>query len=66
MAVTADVKGEETRTIDVPPDATPKRVLAELDLSVHEATVLVDGRPVPDDASIEATTLTVLRLVKGG
>jgi len=35
-------------------------------LSPEVATVLVDGRPVPDDGQIDTTEVTVLRLVHGG
>jgi len=34
--------------------------------SPHEVSVLVDGRPVPEDQPVEVDRVTVLRLVKGG
>jgi sulfur carrier protein len=38
------------------------------DLSPHEATALVDDRPVPEDAPVPADVdrVRVLRLIKGG
>lgn len=35
-------------------------------LSPQEATALVDGRPVPDDAHVDADRVEVLRLIEGG
>lgn len=66
MRVEADVKGEETEVVDLDPDATYADLLAAVDLSPHEATVLVEGRPVPEDERVTADAVTVLRLVKGG
>jgi len=64
MEVTVDVKGSERREIDV--DGTYADLLAAVDLSPHEASVLVDGRPVPADEPVDADAVTVLRLVRGG
>ena len=47
-------------------DPTYGDLLAAVDLSPQEATVLVDGRPVPDDAPVEADRVEVLRLIQGG
>ncbi|APX97644.1 ubiquitin-like small modifier protein SAMP2 [Natronorubrum daqingense] len=80
MYVTVDVKGEDTHEIDletVSPSSTDvtdteevtptyQDLLAELDLSPHEVSVLVDGRPVPEDQPVESESVTVLRLIKGG
>ncbi|SEW26187.1 ubiquitin-like small modifier protein SAMP2 [Natrinema salifodinae] len=41
-------------------------LLREVDLSPHEVSVLVDGRPVPEDQPVESERVTVLRLIKGG
>ncbi|OIB55510.1 ubiquitin-like small modifier protein SAMP2 [Natrialba sp. SSL1] len=41
-------------------------LLREIDLSPHEVSVLVDGRPVPEDQPVESEQVTVLRLIKGG
>lgn len=66
MQVTVDVKGETTTEVDAPADATYADLLGEVDLSPHEVTVLVDGRPVPEDQPVAVEHVTVLRLVKGG
>lgn len=80
MHVTVDVKGEGTHEIDLETvasnstaatdteEVTPtyQDLLAELDLSPHEVSVLVDGRPVPEDQPVESESVTVLRLIKGG
>ncbi|MCU4751756.1 hypothetical protein OB919_07140 [Halobacteria archaeon AArc-curdl1] len=67
--ITVDIKGEEVQELEreaLGPDPTYADALAAVDLSPHEVSVLVDGRPVPEDQPLEATELTVLRLIKGG
>lgn len=72
MRVTVDVKGEDTHEVDLESlpttgdAATYADLLAAVDLSPHEVSVLVDGRPVPEDRSVDAEEITVLRLIKGG
>ena len=66
MRVTCEVVGQDTHDLDVDPGATYGDVLAAVDLSTQEATVLVDGSPVPDDRPVDADAVRVLRLVKGG
>lgn len=66
MQVTCDVVGEGTRECDLAADATYGDLLRALDFSPHEASVLVDGTPVPEDAPVETDEVRVLRLVKGG
>jgi sulfur carrier protein len=66
MHVTARVAGEGSRELDLPADATYAAILSALDVSPHEAAVLVDGTPVPADAPVDAEEVRVLRLVKGG
>lgn len=66
MEVTVRVAGDEPRAVEVDPDATYADLLAAVDLTPHEATVLVDGQPVPADASVDAESVRVLELVKGG
>ncbi|WP_126664031.1 ubiquitin-like small modifier protein SAMP2 [Haloterrigena salifodinae] len=78
MRVTVDVKGEDTHEIDLEsvsasgatadgePTPTYQDLLREVDLSPHEVSVLVDGRPVPEDQPVESDYVTVLRLIKGG
>lgn len=65
MKVTVSVAGGEVHEVAVE-DATYGDLLAEVGLSVQEAAVLVDGRPVPEDAPVEADRVEVLRLIRGG
>jgi sulfur carrier protein ThiS len=64
--VRAEVVGEGVEEVDLASDATYGDVLAALDFSPHEATVLVDDAPVPEDRPVDADRVRVLRLVKGG
>ena len=75
MRVTVDVKGEGVHEMDLDTlehssgdsiDPTYADLLAALELSPHEVSVLVDGRPVPEDSPVDAEDVTVLRLIKGG
>ena len=66
MRVTVAVAGGDTHEVDVDEGATYADLLAPLAYSPHEVSVLVDGRPVPEDAPVEAERVEVLRLVKGG
>ena len=66
MRVICEVVGQDTHDLDVDPGATYGDVLAAVGLSTQEATVLVDGSPVPDDRPVDADAVRVLRLVKGG
>ena len=63
-----EVVGEGTHDLELPSDATYGDVLGEVGLSPHEASVLVDGTPVPEDRSVDADAdeVQVLRLIKGG
>ncbi|MHC3436562.1 ubiquitin-like small modifier protein SAMP2 [Natrialbaceae archaeon A-gly3] len=70
MRVTVDVKGEGEQEVDLEAlsteEPTYEDLLTEVDLSPHEVSVLVDGRPVPEDGTVETDHVTVLRLIKGG
>lgn len=66
MDVTVEVVGEKPREVSLSADATYADLLAAVDLSPHEASVLVDGTPVPEDQPVEAERVRVLRLVAGG
>lgn len=68
MHVTVDVVGEDSRRVELPPEATYADLVRAVGYSVHEVTVLVDGRPVPEDQPVDADRedVRVLRLVKGG
>jgi len=65
MNVTVEVVGEGSHDLEVE-DATYADLLAAVDLSPHEVSVLVDGRPVPEDEPVDADHVKVLRLIKGG
>lgn len=67
MNVTVSVAGGEDHEVAVEDgDATYADLLAEVGLSPQEAAVLVDGRPVPEDAAVDAERVEVLRLIQGG
>lgn len=66
MDVTCEVLGEGTHDLELDADATYGDVLEAVGLSTHEASVLVDDSPVPEDRPIEADSVRVLRLIKGG
>lgn len=65
MQVTVSVAGEEDREVTVE-EGTYGDLLAAVGLSPQEATVLVDGRPVPEDRAVDAEQVEVLRLISGG
>jgi sulfur carrier protein len=68
MRVACEVPGDRDRDrdLELPEDATYGDVVRAVGYSVHEASVLVEGTPVPEDAPVEADRVTVLRLVQGG
>jgi len=65
MNVTVEVLGEGTYEFEVT-DATYLDLLAEVGLSPHEVSVMVEGRPVPEDQPVETDHVRVLRLIRGG
>lgn len=65
MDVTVEVVGEGTHDLSLEAP-TYADLLAELDLSPHEVSVMVEGRPVPEDQPVRANRVQVLRLIKGG
>jgi len=65
MEVTVEVVGGERHELSLA-SPTYGDLLAAVGLSEHEATALVDGRPVPEDAPVETDSVQVLRLVTGG
>jgi len=66
MEVTVDLAGGPTRTRSVPDDATYGDLLCDLDVSVHEVALVVDGDPRPADATVESDRVRVVRMIKGG
>jgi sulfur carrier protein len=65
MQVTLDVAGGETHEFDVSGE-TYADLLADVGLSPNEVSVLVDGRPVPEDTRVAASEARVVRLLRGG
>ncbi len=66
MDVTCEIIGGETHELELAPEATYGDVLEAVGLSTHEASVLVDDSPVPEDRAVDADSVRVLRLIKGG
>ena len=65
MSVTCEVIGGDTHELALE-EPIAADLLRAVGFSPHEATVLADGRPVPDDATVDADRVQVLRLVTGG
>jgi len=66
MRVTVSVVGGDSHEVEVDDGATYADLLDPLEYGLHEVSVLVGGRPVPEDATIETDHVEVLRLIKGG
>jgi len=68
--VTVEVVGDDTYEVDMAgldaPDPTYADLLAVVEYSPHEVSVVVDGTPVPEDRPVDADHVRVLRLVQGG
>ncbi|WP_144799677.1 ubiquitin-like small modifier protein SAMP2 [Halorubrum depositum] len=66
MNVAVEVVGEGTREVDLADDATYADLIRETGYHPQEASVLVDGSPVPGDRVVDADEVRLLRLIKGG
>lgn len=67
VRVTVSVAGDEVHELEVEDgEATYGDLLSAVGLSPQEAAVLVDGRPVPEDRTVDAERVEVLRLIEGG
>ena len=66
MDVTVEVVGEGTAEYSLAADATYDDLIREAGYHPQEASALVDGSPVPGDRVVDADTVRVLRLIKGG
>jgi len=66
MNVTVEVVGEGTAEYDLPDDATYADLIREAGYHPQEASALVDGSPVPGDRVVDAESVKLLRLIKGG
>lgn len=67
MEVTVDLVGGDSHEVSIE-SGTYEDLLSPLEVSKHEVTLLVDGRPVPEDESIDESVdeVQVLRLIRGG
>lgn len=66
MKVAAKVMNGEEHEVELPQDATYARLLDEIDENPEAAVVVVDGRPVPEDATVDTDEVKVMRTVSGG
>jgi sulfur carrier protein len=68
MEVAVELVGETTRTVAVSDGATYADLLDPFEVTRHEVSVVVDGRPVPADRRVDddVAAVRVVRLVKGG
>ncbi|MEF8882082.1 MAG: ubiquitin-like small modifier protein 2 [Halapricum sp.] len=66
MRVTVDVVGEDTHEVEIDEEGTYADLLGPLEYSQHEVSIMVEGRPVPEDQSVETNRVRVVRLVQGG
>jgi len=66
MQVTVDVVNGPEEEVALDDEATYADLLAAVGFTRHEAAVLVDGSPVPEDERVTVDTVRVLRLVSGG
>ncbi|MFT4922161.1 MAG: sulfur carrier protein [Haloarculaceae archaeon] len=66
--VTVELVGGETHEMAVDGETTYADLLAPFDVSRHEVSLVVDGRPVPEDAPVEESVerVRVVRLIQGG
>ena len=65
MHVTVDVVGGPVEEVSLE-EGTYGDLLDAVDLSPHEASVFVDGRPRPADGTVTEPEVQVVRLVQGG
>jgi len=66
MDVTVDVVGEGEQRCTVDDDATYADLIRAAGYHPQEASILVDGSPVPEDRRVDADRVRLLRLIQGG
>ncbi len=66
MKVVARVMNGEAHEVELPDGATYGRLLEEIGENPEAAVVVVDGRPVPEDATVDSEEVEVMRTVSGG
>ncbi len=67
MPVTVELVGETSKEVDES-EKTYAELLAPFDVSKHEVSVMVDGRPVPEDQAVDPDIdhVRIVRLIQGG
>lgn len=67
MTVTVELVGEGTHELDAV-DKTYADLLSPFDVSKHEVSIMVDGRPVPEDQPVDSDVdaVRIVRLIQGG
>lgn len=66
MEVVARVMNGDEHIVELSDGATYARLLDEIGENPEAAVVVVDGRPVPEDATVDADEVEVMRTVSGG
>ncbi|WP_418280969.1 ubiquitin-like small modifier protein SAMP2 [Halorubrum sp. DTA98] len=66
MHVTVAVVGGDEHGCALDDDATYADLIRAVGYHPQEASILVDGSPVPGDRVVDADRVTLLRLIKGG
>jgi len=66
MKVTARVMNGEEHEVELPEGATYELLLDEIGENPEAAVVVVDGAPVPEDATVDAEEVEVMRTISGG
>ena len=66
MNVIVDIVGEGTEEHTLAADATYADLIRAAGYHPQEASVLVDGSPVPGDRVVDAEQVRLLRLIRGG
>lgn len=67
MSVTVELVGEGSREVETT-GKTYADLLSPFDVSRHEVSVMVDGRPVPEDQPVgsDVEHVRIVRLIQGG
>jgi len=64
--VAVEVMNGGAYEVEIDDGATYERLLDEIGENPETAVVVVDGRPVPEDAQVDADEVEVMRTVSGG
>ena len=66
MDVTVSVVGGDEHDCRLPTGATYADLIRAVGYHPQEASILVDGSPVPGDRVVDTDRVTLLRLIRGG